>query len=105
MLDQDIDHTKELKDPEKTALPTILLYPSFSTVLLRTVAWTDKDQITAAVVISKLFVIVLWKTVVEERTIHQDQSAGLDINTDREKREFLAGCENKMPSGHHPRRY
>ena len=42
-----------------------------------------------AVVISKLFVIVLSKTVVEERTIHRDQSAGLDINTGRERREFL----------------
>ena len=31
--------------------------------------------------------------MVEERTIHRDQSAGLDINTDREKREFLAGWE------------
>ena len=87
----------------------ILLYPSRSTVLLRTVTWTDKTKIRSlrvAVVISKLFVIVLWKTVVEERTIHRDQSAALDINTDREKREFLsAGWENKIPSGHHPRRY
>ena len=89
-LNQDIDHAKELKDHEKTALPKILLYPSLSTVLLRTVAWTDKAKIRSlrlAVVISKLFVIVLWSTVVEERTIHRDQSAGLDINTDREKRD------------------
>ena len=33
-----------------------------------------------AVVISKLFVIVLWKTVVKERAIHRDKSAGLDTN-------------------------
>ena len=104
-LNQDIAHVKGLKDHEKTALPKILLYPSLSTVLLRTVAWTDKAKIRSlrvAVVISKLFVIVLWKTVVEERTIHRDQSAALDINTDKEKQEFLAGWENKMPSGHAP---
>ena len=64
-LNQDIDRAKGLKDHEKTALPKIL-YLSLSRYL-----------------------IVLWKTVVE-RTIHRDQSAGLDINTDSESREFLA---------------
>ena len=58
--------------------PRYFICMSLSTVLLRAVAW---DQITVAVVISPLFVIVLWKTVVE-RTIHRGQSAGLDINTD-----------------------
>ena len=42
-----------------------------------------------AVVISKLFVIVLWKTVVKERAIHGDKSAGLDTNTDKERHNSL----------------
>ena len=48
-------------------------------------------------------VFVMYSPVIEERTIHRDQSAGLGINADRERLEqFLAGWENKMPSGNYP---
>ena len=56
-----------------------------------------------AVVISKLFVIVLWKTVVEERTIDRDKSAVLDTNTDRERQNSLQAGKTRCQVATIPR--